>query len=123
MGGGGGVATRDTEPYIYIYIPPPKFNSSPLKSYRNPIGKANVFQPPFFRGKLAVKLRGSRYCPTKMQTLTSPLTLPSWNEPLANYDGILSDREVQGWTAMKVILLMAEIRRAPVEVGSFSHYL
>ena len=29
-----------------------KFNSSPLKSYRNPIGKANVFQPPFFRGEL-----------------------------------------------------------------------
>ena len=30
----------------------PKFNSSPLKSYRNPIGKANVFQPSIFRGEL-----------------------------------------------------------------------
>ena len=28
-----------------------KFNSSPLKSYRAPIGKAIVFQPPFFRGE------------------------------------------------------------------------
>ena len=37
---------------------PPKLNSSPLKSYRNSIGKANVSQPPFFRGKFAVKLRG-----------------------------------------------------------------
>ena len=31
---------------------PPKFNSSPLKSYRNPIGSRIVFQPPFFRGEL-----------------------------------------------------------------------
>ena len=29
----------------------PKFNSSPLKSYLNPIGK-KVFQPSFFRGEL-----------------------------------------------------------------------
>ena len=29
-----------------------KFNSSPLKSDRDPIGKANVFQAPFFRGEL-----------------------------------------------------------------------
>ena len=35
----------------------PKFNSSPLKSYRDPIGKACLPLPPFFRGKLAVKLR------------------------------------------------------------------
>ena len=33
-------------------IPPPKFNSSPLKSYRAPIGSRIVFQPPFFRGEL-----------------------------------------------------------------------
>ena len=32
----------------------PKFNSSPLKSYRIPIGKVNIVlkQPPFFRGEL-----------------------------------------------------------------------
>ena len=30
--------------------PPPKFNSSPLKSSRNPIGKDRL--PPFFRGEL-----------------------------------------------------------------------
>ena len=34
----------------------PKFNSSPLKSYQNPIGKELVFQQPFFGGY--VKLRG-----------------------------------------------------------------
>ena len=31
---------------------PPKFKSSPLKRYQNPIGRANVFQSPFFRGGL-----------------------------------------------------------------------
>ena len=31
----------------------PKFNSSPLKSYRNPIGKDRLlFQPPLFTGEL-----------------------------------------------------------------------
>ncbi len=35
----------------------PKTNSSHLKIGRNPKGKANVFQPPFFRGKLAVSFR------------------------------------------------------------------
>ena len=35
---------------VYIYIDTlPKFNSSPLKSYRNPIV---VFQPPFLRGEM-----------------------------------------------------------------------
>ena len=37
---------------------PPKFNSSPLKSYLL-TRKVVVFQAPFFRGKLAVKLQGS----------------------------------------------------------------
>ena len=36
----------------------PKFNSSPPKSYQNPLGKACLPFAPFFRGKLAVKLRG-----------------------------------------------------------------
>ena len=31
---------------------PPKFNSSPLKSYRNPIGKDRLPFPPFFRSEL-----------------------------------------------------------------------
>ena len=31
---------------------PAKFNSSPLNIYGNPKGKANVFQPSFFRGEL-----------------------------------------------------------------------
>ena len=35
---------------------PPNFNSLPLKSYRYPIGKDRLPVPPFFRGKLAVKL-------------------------------------------------------------------
>ncbi len=39
-----------------------KFNSSPLKSYRNPIGKAKVFQPPFFRGYVKL-LGGITYTP------------------------------------------------------------
>ncbi len=39
-------------------LTPPKFNSSPMKSYRNPIGKDRLPFPPFFRGKLAVRLRG-----------------------------------------------------------------
>ena len=50
--------------YIYIKVQEkstlPKFNSSPLNSYENPIGKKVVFQAPFFRGKLAVKLRGCK---------------------------------------------------------------
>ena len=33
-------------------VPITKFNSSPLKSYRNPIGKDTPLQPPFFRGEL-----------------------------------------------------------------------
>ena len=38
----------------------PKFNSSPVKSYPKPNRKAGSSSnfPPFFRGKLAVKLRG-----------------------------------------------------------------
>ena len=39
------------------YIPPPKVNSSPLKSYRNPIGKACL--PTTFFQRRAVKLRVS----------------------------------------------------------------
>ena len=35
-----------------ILTTPPKFNSSPLKSYRNPIGKDRLPFPPFFRGEL-----------------------------------------------------------------------
>ena len=38
---------------LALSTPPPKFNSSPQKSYQNPIGKASSnFQPQFFRGKL-----------------------------------------------------------------------
>ena len=54
---------RLKQPSIFrckIAVTLPKFNSSPLKSYRNPIGKDIVFQPPFFRGKLAVKLPGQK---------------------------------------------------------------
>ena len=37
----------------------PKLNSSPLKSYRNPIGKANVFQAPWPSGaKMLLNCRG-----------------------------------------------------------------
>ena len=36
----------------------PKFNSSQLKSYQNPIGKDRLPVPPFFRGKLAVNFGG-----------------------------------------------------------------
>ena len=40
---------------IFGYLRP-KFDSSPLKSYQNPIGKEKVFQPPFFTGY--VKFQG-----------------------------------------------------------------
>ena len=40
-------------------ITPPKFNSSPLKTYRNPIGKA-CLPTTIFQG-LAVKLRGCKH--------------------------------------------------------------
>ena len=33
-------------------VTPPKFNSSPLKSYRNPIGKGSSSNHHFFRGEL-----------------------------------------------------------------------
>ena len=39
-------------------VTPPKFNSSPLKSYRNPIGEDRLPTIHLCRGKLAVKLRG-----------------------------------------------------------------
>ena len=39
-----------------VRYPPPKFNSSPLKSYQNPIGKDRL-PTTFFHGQ-AVKLRG-----------------------------------------------------------------
>ena len=52
-------------PFCQLFKPPGNENLSPppkkyLKSYRNPIRKAEVCLPlpPFFRGKLAVKLRG-----------------------------------------------------------------
>ena len=35
-----------------VFTTLPKFNSSPLKSYRDPIGSRIVFQPPFFRGEV-----------------------------------------------------------------------
>ena len=35
-----------------------KINSSPLKSYRNPIGSRIVFQPPFFQGRAVLNFRG-----------------------------------------------------------------
>ena len=37
---------------MYLIITPLKFNSSPLKSYRAPIGKACLPLPPFFRVEL-----------------------------------------------------------------------
>ena len=48
---------REEPPRIQLVSPHtlPKFNSSPLKSYGAPIGKANVFQTPFVQGR-AVKL-------------------------------------------------------------------
>ena len=44
---------REEPPRIQLVSPNtlPKFNSSPLKSYRAPIGKANVFQTPFVQGR------------------------------------------------------------------------
>ena len=35
---------------LFLFNTPPKFNSSPLKSYRNPIGKDRLPFPPFFMG-------------------------------------------------------------------------
>ena len=45
----------DTMIFGNTQLLPPKFNSSPLKSDRNPIGKV-IFQPPIFQGY--IKLRG-----------------------------------------------------------------
>ena len=52
---GGGVLSKFyiiSGPHGLIpnFIPSPKLNSSPLQSYRTPIGKANVFQAPVFQG-------------------------------------------------------------------------
>ena len=44
-------STRVSENMMML-PPPPKFNSSPLKRYRNPIGKACLALPPFFRVEL-----------------------------------------------------------------------
>ena len=47
----------------FLQFTPPKFNSSSLKSYRNPIGSRIVFQASLC--KLAVKLRGCNISPSK----------------------------------------------------------
>ena len=51
------VFAKETAEYEASFVDtPPKFNSSPLKSYRLPIGKDRLPFPPFFRGE-NVKLR------------------------------------------------------------------
>ncbi len=54
----------------YFLLHPPKFDSSPLKSDRIPIGKYIVFQPPFPRGEL---LNFEGY--TLHETNSSPLKI------------------------------------------------
>ena len=73
----------------FFVIPSPKFNSSPLKSYRIPIGKASlVFQShPFFRGKLAVKLReGGVYISSGWWFQRFLIFTPIWGKISTHFD-------------------------------------